>query len=48
MLNGLEQAKASEELYQIDVRSIITMSRKVIENLAAQFKNVKKGFNSVM
>ena len=48
MLNGLEQAKASGELYQIDVRSIITMSRKVIVNLAAQYENVKKGVDSVM
>lgn len=48
MLKGLEQARASGELYQIDVRSIITMSRKVIVNLAAQFENVKKGVDSVM
>ena len=48
MLKGLEQARASGELYQIDVRSIITMSRKVIVNLAAQYENVKKGVDSVM
>ena len=48
IIKGLEQAKASGELYQIDVRSIITMSRKVIVNLAAQYENVKKGVDSVM
>ena len=48
IIKGLEQAKASGELYQIDVRSIITMCRKVIVNLAAQYENVKKGVDSVM
>lgn len=48
IINKLEQAKSRGELYQIDVGSIITMSRKVLDNLAGKYKNVKKGVDSIM
>ena len=48
ILYKLEQAKSSGDLYQINVRTIQDMSKKVVDNLAAKYKNIKKGVASIM
>ena len=48
MLYQLEQARVAGEIRQIDVNTIMTMAKQVLDNLALKYDNVKKGVDSIM
>ena len=48
ILYRLEQAKEAGDLLQINIVSIRAMLKKVIDNLAANYVNIKEGVNSIM